>query len=157
MPTPEPTAVPFELRLLLGVAADLDANPDATVPLWSEGAHDPDTAMPAGSVPIIIDQWPESIDCVTLADYTVSDDPSLSDSVVGVQVTIKAQSRAVVKAIAADVFNRYQGRIGGMLGDVRLVSSRRSSGTSIGVDSDKRQGRVENLYLTVHRPSAHRQ
>lgn len=143
----------FEELLLRGVAAAMAAIPTPRVAL----THRPDGASYApGELGIYLDRYPESVDSVTLTDYVVSDDLSLSDSVVGVQFTIKAARRATIKAISSDVFDLLHGRGAGMLGGVRLVSAMRSSGTNMGQDSSGRQGRLENYYLTVHRPSPNR-
>lgn len=146
----------FEQQLLEGIAADLDGNPDATVPL----AYDygvPGVVYAESATSIHIDRYPQKAGgSVTITDYTVTDDPSLSDSVVGIQFTIKHRDRNAVKAIAGDIFNRFHGRGRGMLGAVTLVTSSRASGTNTGQDGNERQGRIENYYLTVHRPSANR-
>lgn len=150
----------FELDALLGFANVAADNPEAEVPLWSEYGPDntPNPPQPEGTVPIFVDRWPEEPDeWVTITDYTVSDDISLSDSVLGVQVTVRSPDIERVKGIASDLFALFHGRWGGMLGRVTLVSARRASGTNTGQDSNDRQGRTENYYLTVHRPSTHRQ
>lgn len=152
-----PTEPSFEERVLRGFAADLAANPEATVPLAYDDGTDPAYVYPADVVGLVIDSYPQGPDgAVTITDYTVTDDLSLSDSVIGVQLTIRHPDRMAVKAISSDVFNRFHGRGRGMLGDVTLVSARRTSGTNTGQDSNERQGRIENYYLTVHRPSANR-
>lgn len=152
--TTEPS---FEERVLRGFAADLAANPDATVQLAYDDETDPTYVYPPDAVGIVLDRWPQSpAAVVTITDYTVEDDMSLSDSVIGVQLTIRHRDRLAVKAIASDVFNLFHGRGRGMLGTVTLVSARRTSGTNTGQDSNERQGRIENYYLTVHRPSANR-
>lgn len=164
----------FELDTLLGFANVAADNPEAEVPLWSElgtdydpdltdaygkpGSYVPNGEQPAGTVPIFIDRWPEGPgDVVVLTDYTVSDDISLSDSTIGVQVTVRSEDLDRIKGITSDLFALFHGRWGGMLGRVTLVSARRASGTNTGQDSNDRQGRTENYYLTVHRPSTHRQ
>ena len=150
-----PLAPSFEQRVLEGFATVLAANPDATVPLAY--SVDPEYVFTAGQVAIVLDTWPESTGgIVEITDYTVTDDPSLSNSVIGVQVTIWHKDRLTVKAIAADVFNLIHGRARGMLGTITLVSALRTSGTSLGQDSNERQGRVENYYLGVYRPSTNR-
>lgn len=149
----------FELDVLNGFANLIAANPEAEVELWVPVGIDGEPngiPQPEGSVGIYVDRYPEGIDSVTLADYVVEDDPSLSDSIIGVQVTIKARELDKVKGIASDIFALVHGRWGGMLGLVTLVSARRASGTSGGQDSSERQGRIENYYLRVHRPSPHR-
>lgn len=155
----------FEMDTLLGFANVAADNPDAEIALWSEYGTEyegddyvkNDDPEP-GAVPIFIGIWPEEPDtCVTLTDYTVSDDPSLSDSVIGVQVTVRSKDVDVIRGITSDLFALFHGRWGGKLGRVTLVSASRSSGTNTGQDSSERQGRTENYYLTVHRPSTHRQ
>jgi hypothetical protein len=152
-----PTEPSFEERVLRGFAADLAANPAATVALAYDDETDPAYIYAPEAVGLVLDRYPQGPDgAVTLTDYTVTDDLSLSDSVIGIQLTIRHPDRAAVKAIAADVFNLFHGRGRGMLGSVTLVSARRTSGTNTGQDSNERQGRIENYYLTVHRPSANR-
>lgn len=148
----------FELDLLTGFAEVWrDAAGKRTEVAWNP---DPLAAYPTGEddpMGIYLDVWPEvQHGTITLADYTVSDDPSLSDSVIGIQVMVKHLDRSVVKAATSDLFDLFHGRAGGMLGTVKLVSAMRASGTNAGQDSNERQGRIENYYLTVHRPSPNR-
>lgn len=153
-----PTEPSFEERLLDGFAATWAAWPEATVPVAYDA--DPTHAYPTSAsdpIGIYLDRWPEVPEgSISITDYTVTDDPSLSDSVIGVQVMVKHRDLAVVKAVVSDLFNLFHGRQRGMLGSVTLVSALRTSGTNAGQDSNERQGRIENYYLTVHRPSANR-
>lgn len=150
---PDPQS--FEEAVLDGFALVAAANPAAQVRLvydkTGKVAYGPD------QVGIHLDTYPEGArGSVSITDYTVSDDPSLSDSVMGVQVTIKHQDRQVVRRISGDLFSLFHARQRGMLGTVTLVSARRASGTNTGQDSSGRLGRIENYYLTLHRPSANR-
>ena len=142
-----------ELQVLYGLAELAAANPDARVALEWPG---PTGSFTGSGVPITVEEYAAGTDVVTLSEYAVSDDPSLSDSVMGVQVMVRCHERARTKAIAADLFDLLQGRRGGTLGGIRLVSARRASGTSVGKDSEGRLGRSDNYYLTVHRPSPFR-
>lgn len=154
------TSKSFELDVLLGFGNIIADNPDATVPLHIGLDKDgnPKLAAPApDATHIVIDEWPQEQNSVTLIDYPVSDDPSLSDSVIGVQVTIWHHERDKLRSIVSDVFNLMQGRWGGNMGNVRLVQVSRQSGANLGQDGNGRVGRTENYYLTVHRLSAHRQ
>ena len=145
----------FEMAVLDGFASMIAENPDARVPLWYE--YDPAVPAPSGALVVGIDRYPQGKDAsVTLSEYTVDDDVSLSDSIVGIQVAIWSKDRRQVKRITSDLFDLFHGRTHGMLGVVTLVMARRSSGTNVGQDSNERQGRTENYYLTVHRPSPHR-
>lgn len=156
----------FELDLILGVANLAAENENAEVPLWSERsavwddvahAYAPNPPQPEGAVPIFVDATQQDGPYVLLSDYTVDDDPSLSESTIGIQVTIRSQDRTEIKGITSDLFALLHGRWGGMLGPVRLVSAQRASGTNVGQDSNLRMGRTENYYLRVHRPSTNRQ
>ena len=142
-----------ELDMLLALS-DLIATKATRVPLWSEHLT---PVQPAGSVGIYVNRWPEGVDSVTLADYPLTDDPSLSDSLVGVQVTIKSDRQDRVKAIAADVFDVVQGLWGVRRGGVTVVHAGRSSGTNLGQDSSEREMRSDNYQMTVNRPSPNRQ
>jgi hypothetical protein len=151
--TDQPAA--FEAQVLDGFALRCAGNDAARIPLAY--STDPTVVYAEGETGISIDVWPEVPgDSVTLTDYTVSDDPTLSDSVVGVQVTIRSVSRDRVKYISADLFDLFHNAPRGMLGTVTLVAAWRSSGTNLGQDSNDRLGRTENYYLTVHRPSSNR-
>lgn len=142
----------FELELLRGFARV--AVEETSLGLaYREG----DAVYEDTEVGIYTDTYPEHpADTVALHDYTVSDDPSLSDSVMGVQVQIRAATSARLREISSALFDLFQGRQAGMLGTIRLVMSARTSGTNVGQDSGGRLGRIENYYLTVHRPSPHR-
>lgn len=146
----------FEYQLLTGFAELAAENPDAVESLtW----RDPKTktVYAKGEIGIYLEVYPEVADTtVTLAEYTVSDDTSLSDSIVGVQVTIRSADRYKLARIRNDLFNLFHGRHGGKIGTVTLISAVRSSGTNVGQDTSDRLGRLENYYLTVHRPSPHR-
>jgi hypothetical protein len=159
MSTTSPTTLDefdsFEMAVLDGFASLIAGNADARVPLWYE--YDPSVPAPDGVLPITIDRYPQGEDAsVTLSEYTVDDDVSLSDSTVGIQVAIWSRDRRQVKAITSDLFDLLHGRTHGMLGVVTLVMARRSSGTNVGQDSNERQGRTENYYVAVHRPSPNR-
>lgn len=145
----------FEMAVLDGFASMISENPAARVPLAYE--YDPTHVYPEGVLGISIDRYPADADAsVTLAEYTVDDDPAMSESTVGVQVSIWSRDRRQVKAITSDLFNLLHGLTHARLGAVTLVMARRSSGTNVGQDSNERQGRMENYYLTVHRPSPNR-
>lgn len=112
------------------------------------------TAYRSGEVPITINTYPAGwAEAITLATYPVTDHPSLSDSVIGVQATLRAKNADRLAIFADDLYNLLHGRRGGMLG---LVMALRASGTSVGQDTEERHARTENYYLTMHRPSPNR-
>jgi hypothetical protein len=94
---------------------------------------------------------------IVLATYTVTDDASLSDSAIGVQVRCRGGvDPHDVEAVAAAVFDLLHGATAYQAGAVRVVQSLHQSGAPLGRDDSNRWERSENYYLTVHRPSAHR-
>lgn len=145
----------FEAAVLDGFARRAADWPDAKVRLTYD--PDPDHVYDDDQIGIYMDTAPElRTTTVTLAEYSVSDDPSLSDSVVGIQVSIWSPDRDTIKSISSDLFNQFHGLWSTKLGVVSLVSCERSSGTNVGQDSQERPGRTENYYATVHRPSPNR-
>jgi hypothetical protein len=157
--TTYPEPVGFDEELLRSLAAFIAAE----VPYLSwyddaaEGADAEHVYGPSewGIYTQLFPEGPEP--SLTLSAYAVSDDASLSDSVIGVQASLWHPSRLQVGRAKDDLFNLLHGRQRTMLGTVTLVSALRSSGTNVGQDSTGRLGRTENYYLTVHRPSANRQ
>lgn len=142
----------FSDQLLAGVAQFLE---DAGVGTWQ-----PTGAYAAGALnPIFMSQTPGTPDRVmTLTPYTVSDDPSLSDSVQGLQVRLRGtKDPRVVQDMDDAIFDRLHGATGVTLpGGVRLVMALRRSGTPLGADGSGRLERTSNYHLSVHRPSTHR-
>jgi hypothetical protein len=142
----------FETLLLTGVAELLAA---ANLGTWRDtGIY---TAAETG---IIFDTVPQSPDqVITLTDYAVSDDPTLSDSVIGVQVRTRwgGQDPRPVKDLDGSIFNALHGLESVTLtGGVHVVSMVRRSGVSLGIDANNRWMRSSNYYATVWRPSANR-
>lgn len=140
--------------LLLGGVAQLLA--DAGVGVYrSDGS----AYLPTEKA-IVIKLVPESPDAIfALSTYPVSDDPSLSDSVIGLQVLTRAggQDPRVVDDYADAVFDQLHA-----LHDVTLttgvciVECLHRSGSSLGQDDLKRWGNTDNYYATVWRPSPNR-
>ena len=111
-------------------------------------------------VAIAVDAVPLSPnDAITLTDYVVSDDPTLSDSVLGLQVRTRkagADPRPV-KDLDGAIFALLHGMPATTLpGGVHVVSCFRRSGASLGQDANGRWSRSSNYYATVHRPSTNR-
>ena len=142
----------FETNLLTGIAQLLAA---AGLGTWRDtGVY---TAAETG---IVMDTVPQSPDrVITLTDYVVSDDPTLSDSVIGVQVRTRlgGQDPRPVKDLDGAIFNVLHGLESVTLtGGVHIVSMVRRSGASLGQDANNRWMRSSNYYATVWRPSANR-
>lgn len=114
----------------------------------------------ADAVAIVDKVLPASPDnAVALAQYPVSDSPSLSDSVIGLQVRTRAagDDSRPVDEIADAIFDQLHGLADKTLaGGVRIVFSERRSGLAAAKDAQHRWDRTDNYYLTVWRPSLHR-
>jgi len=142
----------FEVQLLTGIAQLLAT---ANLGTWRDtGVY---TAAETG---IVFDTVPQSPDrVITLTDYVVSDDPTLSDSVIGVQVRTRwgGQDPRPVKDLDGSIFDALHGLEGvDLTGGIHIVNMFRRSGTSMGQDANNRWGRSSNYYATVHRPSQNR-
>lgn len=154
------TVTSFEEQALSGFAHTLADWPDATE--LTQYSDDPaEIYDPANGVGIYLYAFPQSFDtlaspAIKLTDYVVTDSPSNSDSVLGIQVEIWSADVSQLNRIAGDLFNLFQGRQRGMLGSVMLVMALRTSGAILGIDTNGRRGRTENYYLTLHRPSLNR-
>lgn len=147
----------FERRFLTGFAQLLDTTTSAT---WR-----PSSPYAAGETAVVLDTIPQSPEAVVvLTAYGVDDDPSLSDTTIGLQITTRTPGQNPLPGydLSGAVFDALHG-----LHDVdlpvtgadavHLVQCLRRSHTSIGQDSNGRWRRVQNFYCTVHRPSPHRQ
>lgn len=142
----------FETDLLTGIAQMIAGA--------GLGVFKTSGAYAAGDTAIVLDTVPASPDrVITLTDYVVSDDPSLSNSVIGVQVRTRwggADPRPV-KDLDGAIFALLHGMPARTLaGGVRVVSCLRNSGVSMGQDSNNRWGRSSSYYTLVHRPSTNR-
>jgi hypothetical protein len=147
-------AAGFESNLLTGLAVYIAAGGiEAT---WNtSGAYTAlQTALVLGDFP----QTPDRI--IALTAYGVSDDPSLSDSVIGLQVRTRAegQDKRKVDNLDAAVFGLLQNKTAWTLSTgVYVVQCLRNSGpASLGKDVSPRWQLSSNYYVTVHRPSANR-
>ncbi|WP_086846826.1 minor capsid protein [Amycolatopsis kentuckyensis] len=141
----------FTGDLLDGLAAYLAAA--------GAGAYRGDgSAYLPGETAIVFAAMPQTPDrAIVLSDYPVTDDPSLSDSRIGVQVKCRGGTNPHdVKAISDAVFDVLHGKTAFNLGPVRVVQALRNSGVPLGRDDSNRWEHSDNYYLTVHRPSANR-
>jgi hypothetical protein len=143
----------FTTEVLSGVAQLLAGNGVAE---WKPPGTDPYLLDEAGIVLGVPTQQPAAL--IALAVYRTDDDPSLSDSVVGLQVRVRGRDADPrdADALADGVFDTLHG-YRGYAGSVRIVYARRVSTLPLGVDDNGRHERTDNYDLTVHRPSPHRE
>lgn len=114
-------------------------------------------ASQVGIVDGALPATPENV--LALGSYSVSDDPTNSDSVIGLQVTARAkgQDPRGTERLTAKVYDQLHGLTNVLLpGGVYVVQCHRQSWTSLGQDENNRWREVSNFYVTVHRPSKYR-
>lgn len=115
------------------------------------------TADQTGIVAMAVPDKPNRI--VVLTPYPLGDDPSLSNSTVGLQVRSRSAGQD-----PRDVFTLDDSIADALLGrfpltlptGVRVNTLVRTSATSMGMDDSQRWGWSSNYRLTVYRPGAHR-
>lgn len=142
----------FQTNLLTGFATLLNA---ASVGVWlTSGQYAPnDIAIVRKFVP----QSPDSV--IALSTYPVTDDPSLSDSVLGLQVWTRMAGTdgSPVDDLADAIFDQLHGLHDVTLSTgVKVVQCLHRGGASQGQDDLHRWSRSDNYYVTVWRPSPNR-
>lgn len=116
------------------------------------------TTTETGIVLRVLPQSPDRV--IVLALYSVDDDPTLSDSVTGLQVTTRwgGADPSPNDDLTDLVFDTLHGLAGVDLATgIRVVQCYRRSATSIGQDGNSRWRTSSNFYIDAHRPSTHRQ
>lgn len=142
----------FQNDLITGYAELID---DATTAKWdASGVYaESDTGICVQVIP----QSPAGI--VALTTYPVSDDPSLSDSVIGFQVHVRlpGEDPRPVNDLSDSIFDLIHGATNVHLSTgAVVVESLHRSGVLHGQDDLKRWSRSDNYYLTTWRPSPNR-
>lgn len=142
----------FRRQLAQGVAQYLAAQGVGT---WS-----PTAAYPTGVTGLVVGDLPQApVNVIALATYGVDDDPSLSDSVIGLQVIARADGidPRPTGDITDAVFNVLHGATNLTLPTgVQVVECLRKSMAPLGRDTNGRLREASNFYATVHQPSSNR-
>lgn len=143
----------FRTDLLTGIAAALHAASLGTY--LSTGVYQTtETGIVFGTVP----QGPDRV--ITLTTYGVSDDPSLSTSVIGLQVRCRwgGANPTLVDDLADSIHSYLLAKHDWTLSTgVVVVQCQHASGpVSLGQDENRRWSNSTNYYLTVHRPTTNR-
>lgn len=143
----------FEENLMRGVAQLLH---DAGVGIVYRAAG----SYTAGEAGIFFDTMPDTlISAVQLSLYPVMDDPMYGSDVIGLQVITRTAgpSPFPCRQLANKVFDQLQGLVERTLSTgVKIITSSRRSGASLGMDSSKRWSRSQNFYVRAYRPSPNR-
>jgi len=143
--------VSFSGDLLNGLASFLAAAGVGTYRSDGSAYATNETAIVFAAMPSTPDR------AIVLSDYPVTDDPSLSDSVIGMQVRCRGGvDPHDVKAVADAVFDVLHGKTAFTLGTVHVVEALRNSGAPLGRDDSNRWEHSDNYYFTVNRPSTNR-
>lgn len=140
----------FTANLLTGVAELLDTDGVGT---WS-----PSAAYAAADTAISLINLPQAPDkVVCLADYRVTADPALTDSVIGLQVRIRGdRDPRTVMNLSEAVYDCLHGLTHAQLGTapnrVQVVRIAWQSESTLGPDANGRHERSINFYVMVNRP-----
>ena len=146
----------FQTNLLTGIAAALQT---AGLGTWSAaGVY---KASETGIVLRTMPQGPDRIIC--LSTYGVGDDPSLSDSIIGLQIRTRWEGAIPTPVDDLDdaIFTFLHGKetwtVGSGAAAVRIGLCLRNSGpVSLGQDTNLRWSLASNYYLDLWRPSTNR-
>lgn len=142
----------FTSNLLLGLAVYLQG---AGLGTWSaSGAYSSgQTGIRLGDMP------PEPDRLIVLTAYPVSDDPSLSDSEIGVQIRTRwsAGDKQSVDDLSDALFDLLHGKRALLLSTgVTIGQCYRQSASPLGQDALLRWENVSNYYASVWLPSTNR-
>lgn len=122
------------------------------------GTYSPAGAYTSAQVGIFMDVVPAAPDrVVTVTPYGAADDPTLSDSVLMVQVRVRGTKDPRTAYDLDDaVFAAMQNLPRSILNGVTVVGAWRTSAGYLGPDGNGRHERTSNYRLTVHRPTPNR-
>jgi len=119
----------------------------------------------SNEVGITIQAVPDQPDgVIALSAYSVTDDPTLSDSVFGLQARVRrgGANPTPTNDLADELFDLLHGladfelpAVDGWAG-VWVVSCERRSQVSGGQDRNNRWSDIQNFHVTIHAPSANR-
>lgn len=140
-----------EKALKRGLCATLAAE---TYLAWIDPDAEPTKAYSASQVGLYDGVLPaEPTTAVMVNTYTVQRHPV---PIVGVQFHIASTDPDEVTRAVEALDSSLEGRWGGTLGGVRLVSAAWQSTGDLGQDANGRRGRTENYYLTISRDTPRR-
>lgn len=139
----------METALIHGIASLLDSNGVGT---WSTTV-----AYPAADVGIYDGRiGAQTVEGVGLVVYPVSD-PVTSDSVVGIQITIRSATQAGVRDRGEAIFDTLHALWGYQIpSGPRIDHMLRRSSADLGIDENGAYLRTDNYYLTVNHPTPNR-
>lgn len=145
----------------MGFQADLCTGIAVLLSTAGVGTWNPTAAYAATDTAICIRIMPASPDnIIMLTPYPVSDDYTLSDSVIGLQVRTRTggEDPTTTDDLTDAVFDNLQGLYGITLSTgIRVQAVERRSSLPLGQDDLHRWVNSDNYYLTCWRPSPHRQ
>jgi hypothetical protein len=136
----------YEREVKRGVSAVLA---EETYLAWIDPDAEPQAAYGPGDVGLYDGVLPsEPATAVMLNTYTVAMHPV---PIIGVQFHVAALDPDEMTRAVQAISDTLEGRWGGTLGSVRLVTAAWQSGTPLGQDANGRRGRTDNYYLTISR------
>lgn len=143
----------FDVQFKAGFGQYLASAAGGSVGKWGGPFALTDVGIVDGSLPSTPDN------ALALGSYSLSDDPTNSDSLIGLQITARAkgQDPRGTERLTGKVYDQLHGLTNVLLpGGVYVVQCYRQSWTSLGQDENSRWREASNFYVTVHRPSKYR-
>lgn len=133
--------------------ADVLVAASVGVRLMSGTFQSTDTAI----VMQVLPQAPDKAIAITI--YPVTDDPTLSDSVAGVQIMARAggSDPRATNDLTDAVFDAFQNLTKALSSGIVVQQITRKSATPLPKDDQQRWVRSENYYVKFWRPSAYRE
>lgn len=114
----------------------------------------------AGETGIYLEGSPDAANrVIQLATYTVEENPNYGSDQMGLQIITRWEGANPFpcRKLDTQIFNRLQGRGSFTLPTgIRVETCSRRSGSSLGMDGNKRWSRSSNYYLRVYRPTTYR-
>lgn len=144
------TVVSAEVDLFTGLATLLDTAGIGVYNASGVYAAD-DVAVVLGSIP------QDPTDVIALTPYIISDDASLNDSIIAVQVMLRGDTdpRTALNRSAA-IFDQFQGLENQDFGSMHLALMWRQTGRLDGRDDSQRWLTSENYYCRCNWPTRYR-
>lgn len=108
--------------------------------------------------PVNLGMLPQSGDGIAVTFYGVDDHGTMTDSIQGVQLAIRAESRDTrdTPRLAEAVFDRLHGITATDWHGIPIVHCYRNSSAYLGVDDSGNHKITDNYYLQVSRAGRHR-
>ena len=107
---------------------------------------------------IVLGLLPSTGDTVAINFYSVEDHGTMTDTIQGVQLAVRADSKdsRATPALSEEIFDRLHGLTGTDWHGVPIVHAFRNSSAYLGTDEGGRHKITDNYYVRLSRAGRHR-